>query len=54
MFAYIWLVGSCDDGVRNQDETARDCGGVCPACRVRKFLLFYVLQGIGVKVIIIL
>ncbi|MBD3636807.1 MAG: hypothetical protein HUJ25_05640 [Crocinitomicaceae bacterium] len=23
---------SCTDGVKNQDETGIDCGGVCPAC----------------------
>jgi len=23
---------SCEDGIKNQDETGIDCGGVCPAC----------------------
>ena len=23
---------SCEDGIKNQDETDVDCGGVCPAC----------------------
>lgn len=23
---------SCTDGIKNQDETDVDCGGVCPAC----------------------
>lgn len=25
--------GTCSDGLKNQDETAVDCGGVCTACR---------------------
>ncbi|MBK7787687.1 MAG: hypothetical protein IPN73_08255 [Saprospiraceae bacterium] len=25
--------GTCSDGIKNQDETAIDCGGVCTACR---------------------
>ena len=25
-------VPTCNDGIRNQDETGVDCGGVCPAC----------------------
>jgi hypothetical protein len=24
--------GTCTDGIMNQDETAIDCGGVCPPC----------------------
>ena len=26
--------GTCSDGIKNQDETAIDCGGVCAACLV--------------------
>ena len=26
------FLDSCDDGVKNQDETDVDCGGVCDAC----------------------
>ena len=26
--------GSCSDGIKNQDETDIDCGGVCTACLV--------------------
>ena len=26
--------GTCSDGIKNQDETAIDCGGVCNACKV--------------------
>lgn len=25
--------GTCSDGIKNQDETGVDCGGVCNACR---------------------
>ncbi|MBK8622939.1 MAG: hypothetical protein IPN79_14585 [Saprospiraceae bacterium] len=25
--------GTCSDGIKNQDETGVDCGGVCTACR---------------------
>ncbi len=28
-------MGSCSDGVRNQDETSIDCGGVCASCDAR-------------------
>lgn len=24
--------GTCSDGIKNQDETGIDCGGVCGAC----------------------
>ena len=27
------ILDSCDDGVKNQDETDVDCGGVCDACQ---------------------
>ena len=26
--------GTCSDGIKNQDETDIDCGGVCTACKV--------------------
>jgi len=26
--------GTCSDGIKNQDETAIDCGGACNACKV--------------------
>ncbi|MBK7224379.1 MAG: hypothetical protein KAX53_02085 [Saprospiraceae bacterium] len=26
--------GTCSDGIKNQDETGIDCGGVCTACKV--------------------
>jgi hypothetical protein len=35
----IWLElenGTCNDSVRNQDESAVDCGGVCPKCSDNK------------------
>ncbi len=25
--------GTCSDGIKNQDESAVDCGGICNACR---------------------
>lgn len=28
------IAGTCSDGVKNQDETGIDCGGVCTACVV--------------------
>lgn len=28
---------SCSDGIKNQNETAIDCGGVCPPCEALKY-----------------
>lgn len=28
------IIGTCMDGIKNQDEQDVDCGGVCPACAV--------------------
>jgi len=28
------IIGTCRDGIKNQDEEGVDCGGICPACPV--------------------
>lgn len=39
---------SCDDGVRNQEETGVDCGGPCPACcTVGPFRDVVQVEGLG-------
>ncbi len=28
----LFVMPTCNDGIKNQDETATDCGGICSAC----------------------
>lgn len=43
---------TCKDGIKNQDETDVDCGGVCGSCALNP--LIYAVIGGGILVILII